>query len=43
MVPAGGDGPEAYTILVAHGDETAIDRFGGGPMGGQTFSIDAWR
>ena len=43
MVPAGGDGPEAYTIIVAHGDETAIDRFGGGPMGSQTYSIDAWR
>ncbi|MEE8413221.1 MAG: hypothetical protein V3R96_01585 [Dehalococcoidales bacterium] len=43
MVPAGGDGPGAYCIIIGHGMETAIDRFGGSPMGGHAFSIDAWR
>ncbi|MFC2015059.1 CoA-binding protein [Chloroflexota bacterium] len=43
MVPAGGDGPRAYSIIISHGMETAIDRFGGSPMGRQGFSIDAWR
>ena len=43
MVPAGGDGPEAYCIIIAHGMETAIDRFGGAPTGSHAFSIDAWR
>ena len=43
MVPAGGDGPEGYCIIVAHGMETAVDRFGGAPMGGHAYSIDAWR
>ncbi|MBI2851167.1 MAG: hypothetical protein HYX80_09055 [Chloroflexi bacterium] len=41
MVPAGGDGPEAYCILVCNQQETACARFGGGH--GQAFSIDAWR
>jgi hypothetical protein len=41
MVPAGGDGPEAYCILVCNQQETASARFGGGH--GPAFSIDAWR
>jgi hypothetical protein len=43
LVPAGGSGPEAYCLIVAHGQETAVDRFGGSPMGTHAFSIDAWR
>ncbi len=43
MVPAGGSGPEGYCIIVAHGMETAVDRFGGAPMGEHAYSIDAWR
>jgi hypothetical protein len=41
MVAAGGDGPEEYCVVVCDGQETACDRFGGGP--GTAFSIDAWR
>jgi hypothetical protein len=43
LVPAGGSGPEAYCLIVGHGMETAVDRFGGSPMGNHAFSIDAWR
>ena len=41
MVPAGGDGPEGFCVLVFNQQETAVARFGGGH--GQAFSIDAWR
>ena len=41
MVPAGGNGPDEYCIIVCDGQETASERFGGGH--GQAFSIDAWR
>lgn len=41
MVPAGGDGPDEYCVIVVHGEETASHRFSGGH--GQAFSIDAWR
>jgi len=41
MVPAGGEGPNNYCIIVCDGQETASDRFAGGH--GQSYSIDAWR
>ena len=41
MVPAGGDSPSGYCIIVCDGQETASQRFSGGH--GQAFSIDAWR
>jgi hypothetical protein len=41
MVPAGGDGPEGFCVLVCNQQETASARFGGGH--GPAFSIDAWR
>ena len=42
MVPVGGDDPnQDYNILVCDGQETAVDRLGGGK--GPGFSIDAWR
>ena len=40
-VPAGGQSPDAYNVLVCDGQETACDRFGGGK--GAAYSIDAWR
>lgn len=41
MVPAGGNGPDEYCIIVCDGQETASERFSGGH--GPAFSIDAWR
>ena len=41
MVPAGGNGPDEYCIIVCDGQETASSRFSGGH--GPAFSIDAWR
>ncbi|MAE11566.1 MAG: hypothetical protein CL876_06620 [Dehalococcoidales bacterium] len=41
MVPAGGDGPSGYCVIVCDGEETASARYSGGH--GQAFSIDAWR
>jgi hypothetical protein len=41
LVPAGGDGPEGYCVILCNQQETAVARFGGGH--GQAFSVDAWR
>ncbi len=41
MVPAGGDGPSGYCIIVCDGEETSSSQFTGGH--GQAYSIDAWR
>ena len=42
MVPVGGDDPnQDYNVIVCDGQETAVDRLGGGK--GPGFSIDAWR
>jgi hypothetical protein len=41
VVPAGGNNPKEYLIVVAAGQETICDRFGGGR--GTAFSVDAWR
>ncbi|MEE8413477.1 MAG: hypothetical protein V3R96_02895 [Dehalococcoidales bacterium] len=41
MVPAGGNGPWEYCIIVCDGQETASARFSGGH--GQAFNIDTWR
>jgi hypothetical protein len=41
LVPAGGDSPAGYSIILCNQQETAVARFGGGH--GQAFSIDAWR
>ena len=41
LVPAGGDGPDGYSIILCNQQETAVARFGGGH--GPAFSIDAWR
>ncbi len=41
MVPAGGEGPSGYCIIVCDGQETSSAQFGGGH--GQAFSIDNWR
>ncbi len=41
MVPAGGESPWEYCIIIAEGQETASERFSGGH--GQAYSIDAWR
>jgi hypothetical protein len=41
VVPAGGNNPNEYLIVVAAGQETICDRFGGGR--GTAYSIDNWR
>ncbi len=41
MVPAGGDSPSEYCVIVCDGQETASSRFSGGH--GPGYSIDAWR
>ena len=41
MVPAGGNDFKDYLIIVADGEETCCDRFGGGRGAG--YSIDNWR
>lgn len=41
MVPAGGESPWEYCVLVCDGEETASSRFSGGH--GPAYSIDAWR
>ena len=40
-VPAGGDSPDGFCVLVFNQQETAVARFGGGHS--QAFSVDAWR
>ncbi len=41
VVPAGGNSPKEYLIVVGAGQETIADRFGGGR--GTAYSVDNWR
>ncbi len=41
MVPAGGDNPKDFCVIIAGGQEEASAQFAGGR--GEAFSIDAWR